>query len=110
MCMYSSETTEDIVICNTGIQFLPLDKYMYLKAHCFVNLIETTFRLVCGVCQPIQLPLYTLLSQDHSTHCISLWRSASMVRPQYDTARNESGISAGVDWVKKIYRFSTSTC
>ena len=27
-----------------GIQFCPLDKYMYLKVHCFINLIETTFR------------------------------------------------------------------
>ncbi|XP_003387660.1 PREDICTED: vacuolar fusion protein CCZ1 homolog [Amphimedon queenslandica] len=37
-----------------GIPFLPLDKYMYLKVHCFVNLVETTFRqikrtvFVCG--------------------------------------------------------------
>jgi len=28
-----------------GIQFLPLDKYIYLKIHCFINQVETTFRL-----------------------------------------------------------------
>jgi hypothetical protein len=34
----------DIFTIFQGMQFLPLDKYMYLKAHCFVNLIETTYR------------------------------------------------------------------
>lgn len=34
----------DIFSIFQGIQFLPLDKYMYLKVHCFVNLVETTFR------------------------------------------------------------------
>ncbi|XP_064406306.1 vacuolar fusion protein CCZ1 homolog isoform X2 [Halichondria panicea] len=36
----------DIFTVFQGIQFLPLDKYMYLKVHCFVNLIETTFRSI----------------------------------------------------------------
>ncbi|CAI8013593.1 Vacuolar fusion protein CCZ1 homolog [Geodia barretti] len=34
----------DIFSIFQGMQFLPLDKYMYLKAHCFVNLVETTYR------------------------------------------------------------------
>ncbi|KAL5473104.1 hypothetical protein EMCRGX_G027549 [Ephydatia muelleri] len=34
----------DIFSVLQGIQFLPLDKIMYLKVHSFVNLIETTFR------------------------------------------------------------------
>lgn len=29
-----------------GIQFLPLDKYIYLKVHCFINQVETAFRNV----------------------------------------------------------------
>ena len=32
--------------CVLGIQFLPLDKYVYLKVHCFVNLVETTYRYI----------------------------------------------------------------
>lgn len=37
----------DIFTVFQGIQFLPLDKYMYLKVHCFVNLVETTYRYTC---------------------------------------------------------------
>jgi len=31
---------------HTGIQFLPLDKNMFLKVHYLVNQLESTFRLV----------------------------------------------------------------
>ena len=44
--MHMSIPQMDIFDVFQGIQFLPLDKYMYLKVHCFVNLIETTFRYV----------------------------------------------------------------
>ena len=42
--MHMNVRQMDIFDVFQGIQFLPLDKYMYLKVHCFVNLIETTFR------------------------------------------------------------------
>ena len=42
---YSSDTLHSCYSSIVGIPFLPLDKYMYLKVHCFVNLVETTFRL-----------------------------------------------------------------
>ncbi len=44
--MHMNVRQMDIFDVFQGIQFLPLDKYMYLKVHCFVNLIETTFRYV----------------------------------------------------------------
>lgn len=34
----------DIFDVFQGIQFLPLDKYIYLKVHCFINQVETAFR------------------------------------------------------------------
>ncbi len=34
----------DIFEVFQGIQFLPLDKYIYLKVHCFINQVETAFR------------------------------------------------------------------
>ena len=36
----------DLFTVFQGIQFLPLDKYIYLKIHCFINQVETAFRYV----------------------------------------------------------------
>ncbi len=42
--MYDISCYSVFTIFIIGIQFLPLDKYMYLKVLSFVNLVETTFR------------------------------------------------------------------
>ena len=55
--MHMNVRQMDIFDVFQGIQFLPLDKYMYLKVHCFVNLIETTFRYVYYVTIDTRLSL-----------------------------------------------------
>ena len=71
--MHMNVRQMDLFDVFQGIQFLPLDKYMYLKVHCFVSLIETTFRYV--IIMPflhalLQLSLFITLfcSASCSTH------------------------------------------
>lgn len=40
----------DLADIFNGISFLPLDKNTFLRVHCFVNLIETTFNQIQHVC------------------------------------------------------------
>ena len=81
------------------MQFLPLDKYMYLKAHCFVNLVETTYRSVRHECQGVHYSNSVLCSntQKHSTYCFPLWRSAGLVSHTNTIREEKEGREGGIN-------------